>query len=153
MNERLKEIIIYIVIGCTGVVGMEIAVLLATYIIEGPSEELADHTLAVVGAFFWAMLWGAIFYNIFKKKDIANIKLETRKKVISNQLYIITTLIVLVTMLLVVFIVKQIKEGIIFSGAFIFALLFWETGCILADKIIQKDVKDINQKLKEKNAK
>lgn len=150
MNEKMKELFIFVAIGCAGVVGMEIAMLVATYMIEGPTPEFVDHMMAVIASFFWAMFWGAIFYYIFKKKNLANMKMEKRQKIITNQMYIITTLIVLVTMLLVVFIIKQVREGIIFSGAFVFALLFWETGCVLADKVFQKDMEENVKKVKGK---
>ena len=139
MNERVKEMFIFIAIGCAGVVGMELAVLLATLIIEGPSQEIKENFLAILAMFFWAMLWGAIAYKVMKKKDITNMKLTERAKVIETQLYIVTTLIIAIAMFLVVFVKRHIRDGIIFSAAFIGALLFWEVGCVLADRILRKD--------------
>lgn len=141
MSEKGKLIPIFLAIGCAGVVGMELAIMLATLIIEGPSEELGENALMLFAMFFWSILWGAIAYFIIKKKDIVNINNDKRRKVILVQLIIITTLIILLSGLLIVFIINKFRDGIIFSGAFIVALLFWEVGCILANKILKKGKK------------
>ena len=72
---------------------------------------------------------------------------------VSTQIYIITTIIAIIIICDVIFIVKKYTVGIFFSSGFLFAILFWEIGCVLANKLLEKDVEDINDKLKEKNTK
>ena len=120
--------------------------MLATLIIEGPSKELGENVLMICAMFFWSILWGAIAYTIMKKKDIVNMETTKRQKVISTQMYVITTLITVSVMLLITFIIKEYREGIIFSGAFTFALCFWEVGCVLADRVLQKDTEKNEKK-------
>lgn len=141
MSERMKEVFLFIAIGCAGVVGMELAILLAQYIIEGPSKELADHALAIVAMFFWAMLWGAISYKFMKRKAKKELTMEEREKIIAGQMYTVTTLMILVAMVMIICIIRRLMPGIIFSGAFVFALFCWDIGCALADNVIHRDNK------------
>lgn len=138
MNEKMKKVIMYIAMGCTGVTGMEVAMLIATYVIDGMSEELGDHALAMITTFLGTMLLGFIFYHIFEKKDIVHMKMEKRKKVIASQLCIIGCFILAMVVGLVIFAMKKNRVGMIFCGAFILPLLFWEIGCITANKLIKK---------------
>ena len=141
MSERMKEIFLFIAIGCAGVVGMQFAMLLAVYVIEGPSKELGEQTLAMIAMFFWAMLWGAISFKIMKKKAKSDMKMEQKEKIISGQLYTVTTLMVLAAMVMIIFIIRRITEGIIFSGLFVFAFFCWDIGCALADNLLHKNEK------------
>lgn len=71
-------------------------------------------------------------------EKVNNMDIEKRKKIIEIQLYIVTTLITITTMVLIFFSIKQIQIGVFFSGAFLFALCFWEIGCALADNMLEK---------------
>ena len=124
MSEKGKLIPIFLAIGCAGVVGMELAIMLATLIIEGPSEELGENALMLFAMFFWSILWGALSYKIVSQLRPAS-TLKQKKQVVVSQLVVISILIALFVLGLIGCLVNQIRIGSIFCAAFIISLLIW----------------------------